>query len=422
MNTHHATSSEPDETTSAPGYTRRRFVAGAAASGVGTAIAAAPWRVGDAGVAPGSVSQRQGRLVVVFLRGAADHLSVTVPLDDPDYLRLRPGIAVDPSRTLELDGRFGLHPALGRLHERYRAGQLAPLVTVGNPAGDRSHFVSQDLYERGSDGGGDVDDGGGWLARHLATDDGSDEPLRAVTVGSSVDASLLGYGAVGLRSISSFGVAGLGDDAAALDAALRVAYRGDAPLDAAAHRALDAAAAVSELRPSQQRDPELAAFDDIATLLAADLGTEVITTSLDGWDQHTRMGDVDGGDMTDQLAKLDTTVGGLLDAFDEHEVDDTTVLVVTEFGRRVAENGSGGCDHGWGSVALAIGPDVLGGRVHGEWLGLDADVLGEYRGDVPALTDFRDLLGDAVEHVLDGDVDATFRGHIHRPTGVFVRS
>ncbi len=400
----------------AAGVTRRAVLkSGAAAGLVGLAGAPLLRATQAAAVAPVGVAKRPGRLVLVFLRGAADHLSMTVPLDEQNYQDSRPGIAIDPNSALQLDDRFGFHPAMPRLHERYLAGQLAPLVAVGNPAGDRSHFVSQDLHERGSDGTDGA--GNGWLARHLdATRSAPESALRAITVGSNVDASLLGYGALGMTSLRSFGLAGASGGDVLADV-LRGAHGGDSVLDATAIQALQAATAVSELSASVARDRSVAAFEDIATLLEADLGTDVITTSIDGWDTHSQMGDGDNGDMRNLLGGLDDLVGGLADSLDDRGIDDVTTVVVTEFGRRLAENGSGGCDHGWASAALVLGAAANGGQVHGDWPGLDSDVVADARGDVPMTTDFRDLLGDVVTHVLGGDPAIAFPDHAARSTG-----
>lgn len=414
-------------TTATPraGVSRRTVLKSAAAAGA-VGLAASPiFRVAETAVAasnpttarvPDVGPERPGRLVLVFLRGAADHLSMTVPLDEANYQDARPGIAIDPNRALQLDDRFGFHPAMPRLHERYQDGQLAPLVAVGNPAGDRSHFVSQDLHERGSDGTDAP--GNGWLARHLAAASAPGNALRAITVGSNVDASLLGARAIGMTSLRSFGLAGAGRDGDILSDVLRRAHDGGSALDVTALQALVAATAVGELPASTARDREVASFEDIATLLEADLGTEVITTSIDGWDTHSRMGDSDAGEMRNLLGGLDDLVAGLADSLDDRGIDDVTTVVVTEFGRRVAENGSGGCDHGWASAALVLGAAANGGRVHGDWPGLEPDVIADTRGDVPMTTDYRDLLGDVVTHVLGGDPSIAFPDHAARPTGV----
>ena len=385
------------DTAAAPGLTRRSLLESSAALGafglVGLPLLqpSALVRARVAGPRP----PRSGRLVVVFLRGAADHLSMTVPLDDSAYQDARPSIAIDPADALPLDDRFGFHPAMPRLHARYRAGDLAPIVAVGNPAADRSHFLAQDLFERGSDGDDDLGDG--WLARHLAaTSDGADNGLRAITVGANVDDSLAGYPALGMLSLRTFGLAGAGDFADELAAVMRSAHRSGSRVDDVALQAIEAAGMLAELPASAERNRTTAAFDDIVTILDAGLGTEVITVSIDGWDTHSRMGNVDGGDMRTLLAGLDDTLGTMADAFEARGIDDVTTVVVTEFGRRVAENGSGGCDHGWGSAALMLGPSVDGGRVHGDWPGLSADVISETRGDVPMTTDYRDVLGETL--------------------------
>ncbi|MFT4658546.1 MAG: hypothetical protein ACJAXA_001515 [Candidatus Aldehydirespiratoraceae bacterium] len=362
-----------------------------------------------------------GRLLVVFLRGAADHLSMTVPLDDPDYLDARPNIAIASADALDLDGRFGFHPAMPRLHERYRAGLLAPIIAVGNPAADRSHFVSQSLLERGSDGGNDSNNlGDGWLARHLNSRQSADDhPMRGITVGSNVDASLIGCGALGIGSLRSFGLSGANGVTDALVEALSQTHTDLHAVEAYAEQAIAAARAVAELPASNERNRTVAAFDDIATLFDADLGTQVITTNIDGWDTHTRMGNSQEGEMRDMLGGLDDLVGGIADRFDASGIDDVTTVVVTEFGRRVNENGSGGCDHGWGSAALAMGRAVRGGTVHGDWMGLTPDVVADSRGDIPMTTDYRDLLGDALEHALGGDPRVAFPDHVPTATGVF---
>ncbi len=395
--------------------TRRSLLQSTAILGAGTLLGQPLLRPLPAAA---QATTKKGKLVVVFLRGAADHLSLTIPLDDADYHDARPTIAIAADDALPLDDRFGFHPAMPRLYERYKSGQLAPVVAVGNPAANRSHFMAQDLFERGSDGEDSIGDG--WLARYLsATATADDSALRAVTVGANVDDSLLGYKALGMLSLRSFGLAGAGDFADDLAAAMGLAYGGDSAIDGFAQQALDAVGVVAELPASRERNRTVAAFEDIATLLDADLGTEIVTVSVDGWDTHDRMGTATEGDMARQLGILDNTLGGLADSLDDRGINDVTTLVVTEFGRRVAENGSGGCDHGWGSAALVLGPSVVGNRVHGEWAGLSADVLSDTRGDVPMTTDYRDLLGDAVGAALGGDGAVVFPGLERRPVGVF---
>lgn len=392
------------------GITRRTMIGSSVAAGA-TAVVSPGWHPW-----PAAATTPTGRLVVVFLRGAADHLSITVPLDEATYHDRRPTIAVDEDATLPLDDHFGMHPALARLHERFVDGQLAPVVAVGNPAADRSHFLGQDLLERGSDGDDRLGDG--WLARHLRTTADDDGPLRAVTMDTTIDESLLGYPALGMGSLASFGLVGAGDRADHVAAGLGALYTRTS-LGDLADQALASIESVDALPASTDRDPTKARFADIATLFEADLGTEVVTVNLGGWDTHDAMGDAGEGQMHDLLVRLDRLLGDFADDLDRRGLDDVTTLVVTEFGRRVAENGAGGCEHGWGSAALLLGRRVAGGSVHGAWPGLDRDVVDDARGDVPMATDFRDVFGDVVEHVLDGDPTAVFPDHDRTALGLF---
>ncbi len=395
---------------------RRTILKSGAALAATTTVGTALPRVAGAAAATATDSPG-GRLLVVFLRGAADHLSITVPLDEAHYHDVRPTIAIAPEATLPLDNRFGLHPALPRLHARYEAGEMAPVVAVGNPAADRSHFLSQDLFERGSDGSDNLGDG--WLARHLnATTQPSDGALRAVTVGANVDESLIGFPALGMTSLRTFGLSRAGEFAGRLEDVMRELHSSASNLDRAAIQAIDAAAEVAGLRASQERNGTAAAFEDIVTLFEADLGIEVVTVSTEGWDTHDRMGNVEEGNMRNLLSSFDNTLCDMLDGFDQAGVDDVTTLVVTEFGRRFAENGSGGCDHGWGSAAMVIGHRVNGGRVHGDWPGLDPDVVADANGDVPMTTDYRDLLGEVAAATLGANPTVIFPDHRLESVGV----
>ena len=185
-----------------------------------------------------------------------------------------------------------------------------------------------------------------------------------------------------------------------------------------AQAALDAARQVADLPAATDGDQTTAAFADAVTLLEADLGVEVITLNIDGWDTHDNMGTADAGQMRTLLTRLDDAVGGLLDGLDQQGLDDVTTLVVTEFGRRVAENGSGGCDHGWASAALVAGPAVAGGRVYGDWPGLSADVVAEANGDVLLTTDYRQVYGELITGVLGGDLAQVFPDLAAQPLGL----
>ncbi len=356
-----------------------------------------------------------GRLVAVFLRGGQDHLSTTVPFTDSDYYDRRPRIAVPDTAVLDLDGRFGFHPAMAGLHSLYQDRRLSVAVATGNPAGDRSHFFAQDLVEYG-----DVsvpDDGRGWLGRHLGrTSTEGASPFRGLTLGNNVAASLRGHPALGIAAIRSFGLGGESGVTAGLGSTYSAGYGRDRLVDMFGRQALDAADEVATLEGSSDTDPIARGFADTAILLEADIGIEAVTVDMGGWDTHAQQGTHDRGEMTDLLGAMDSMLSDFQADLDRRGLDDVTTVVMTEFGRRVRENGAGGSDHGWGSAMLVMGGAASGG-VHGEWRGLSDDATGE-RGDVPVTTDGRDILGDLVVDVLGGDPSDVFPGHDWNRVGV----
>lgn len=398
---------------------KRRDLLKAGAVG-GAAAALAGTRPSPAGAAGAPTPGRHappGRLVAVFLRGGQDHLSATVPYTDADYYDRRPRIAVPDGAVLDLDGRFGFHPAMTGLHSLYRDRRLSLAVATGNPAGDRSHFFAQDLVEHG-----DVsipDDGLGWLGRHLGrteTDDAS--PFRGLTLGNHVTASLRGHPALGIAAIRSFGLGGASGATAGLGSTYRAGYGHDRLVDMFGRQALDAAEQIATLDVASDPDPIARGFADTAILLEADIGIEAVTVDMGGWDTHAQQGTHDRGEMADLLGTMDAALSDFQADLDRRGLVDVTTVVMTEFGRRVLENGAGGSDHGWGSAMLVMGGAATGG-VHGEWRGLSDDATGE-RGDVPVTTDGRDVLGDLVVDVLGGDPSEVFPGHSWKRVGVTV--
>jgi uncharacterized protein (DUF1501 family) len=400
------------------GTSRRTFLKGSAAV-AGAAAAAANGTVAldllggatPAGAAP------SGRLVVLFLRGGQDHLSTVVPYTESAYYDARPTIAVPADQVLHLDDRFGLHPAMPQMHGLYQAGRLAVVVGAGNLAGNRSHFSAQDLWEYGATSV--PADGAGWLGRYLnTTATGSDSVFRGLTLGSNVNTSLRGYPALGIPEIAEFGLGGLTGTNATFEKMLRDQYFGDLLVEKTGIRALDAADQVGSLSGSTAADPITRAFADLAVLLDADLGIEVATMNTGGWDTHNNMGPSTAGIMRDLLAGLDANIAAFQADLDARGINDVTIVTMTEFGRRVAENGNGGTDHGYGCAMFVLGAKVAGGRVFGEWAGLGPDVIGA-RGDVVPRVDFRAVLGDCARGVLGVSNPSTlFPGYTYSPLGV----
>lgn len=353
-----------------------------------------------------------GQLVVVFLRGGMDGLSAVLPPSDPLYHAARPTIGVPESAALPLDATFGMHPALGPLHELYQSGRLAVVHACGNLGGSRSHFEAQDLVEQAV-----VTrraDARGWITRHLSAT-GNDALFGAVALSANVPGSLRGSTALSIPQIATFGLGGRSGVTSTWENTFRAAYAGDTPLDALGTDVLDALDAVAGIDGA---GPSATAFDDAVSLLSSGLGVRVVTIDTGGWDTHNAMGTVAAGAMTDLLSELASQLAGFQSALDARGLSGVTTVVMSEFGRRVQQNGSGGLDHGAAGVVLVMGGGVRGGRVLGSWPGLAADQLD--RGDLRVTTDHRDVLWELLRDVLGNPSPGTvFDGHAHTPVGLF---
>jgi uncharacterized protein (DUF1501 family) len=393
---------------------RRRFLIGAGAAALGTGLVTTRASFG----APGS-----GALVVIFLRGGADGLSIIVPGDDPDLLAARPRIAVPSSVLLPLDRGFGLHPTLAPLHELWKRGQFTAVPAVSTNDVSRSHFQAQDCLERGGSATGTVE---GWLDRVL-DQLGPGTPFRAVAAASTLPRALAGDQApVTIRTIDDFAL-GVGDDARARHTqALAGLYAGiDHPVAADVSTTLaglDVTFAMTAAGYQPGATYPQGEFGEglaqLAQLLKADVGLRVASVDVSNWDHHANLGTVDGGEMKNSL----TMLGGALAAFAADlgpRFDEVTVVAMTEFGRRVAENANGGTDHGHGAAALLLGGGLAGGTIHGNWPGLSPAVLDQ--GDVPGANDYRDVLGEVVTRRLGLGAEAlaaVFPEHRVQPLGV----
>jgi uncharacterized protein (DUF1501 family) len=401
------------------GFTRRRFLAGAGMAGVaalGSQLATARASFG----APGG----PGALVVVFLRGGMDGLSVVVPASDPHLVTARPGIAVPSRALLPLDRGFGLHPALAPLHDLWRLGLLTVVPAVSTPDISRSHFQAQDCLERGGSSAGAAE---GWLDRVLDVM-GPGTTFRAVTAGTTVARALAGDQAgLSLRSIDAFRLhAGDADVHAATAQALATLYTGvDHPMGADVAATLEGLGTAAVLSATAYQpaaaypDGELAErLAEVARLVKADVGLRVACVDVGGWDMHTNLGNIDGGDMARSLTSLGAALGAFAADLGD-KLDQVNVVVMTEFGRRVEQNANAGTDHGHGAVVLLLGGGLAGGTVHGDWRGLAPDLLDQ--GDVPGWNDYRDLLAEVVTARLGvgaGNLPTVFPGHRAQPLGV----
>jgi uncharacterized protein (DUF1501 family) len=428
--------------------TRRQILTGAAlaaaAGGAGRSLSAlASVTIGPRGKQAGGDA-----LVVLFLRGGADGLNIVVPYADDDYHRLRPSLGLPgpkdrgveaKARALDLDGFFGLHPALAPLLPLYQAGQLAAVHAIGSGDQTRSHFEAMATMERGL--ARDTGTASGWLARHLASTAGeADSPLRAVAIAETMPDSLRGAtNATALMTLSEYRLAapnvmptGSGGKvfhaaptpsrADAITETLHGLYgAGEAKaeqlplksdvdvLRSAGRETLAALEAVKRLDAAHYRPENGAVYPktemgngmlQAACLIKGGVGLEIACLDMGGWDTHVAQGR-DTGWQAGRLEEL----GKALAAFAQDlgaSMAHVTTVVMTEFGRRAYENTGLGTDHGRASCMFLMGGGVRGGKVYGTWPGLAENKL-EDHGDLRVTTDYRDVLSEVLSHRLKND-------------------
>jgi uncharacterized protein (DUF1501 family) len=369
-------------------------------------------------------------LICLFQRGAADALNVLVPHGDAAYYALRPSIAIArPVRgmdgaAIDLDGFFGLHPALAPLAPLYARGMLAPVHAVGSPSSTRSHFDAQDFMETATPDVKSTHDG--WLNRLLAASDGSANArldaaarpaaLRGVALAAQAPRAFDGpLPTVALRSLDELRVRASGDEAARIE---QLYMQGGADLvhgaGAEAFEAIRALKAADPQRYSPANGAEYPASEfgqrlrQIAQLVKADVGMEIAFADVGGWDTHVNQGAATGqlatrlDDFARSIAALVTDLGD--------RMDDVVILTMSEFGRMARENGNRGTDHGHAGALVLLGGSVRGGKVYGRWPGLAPEQLYEGR-DLALTTDFRTVFAEvAARHMGTSQLDSVLPG------------
>jgi uncharacterized protein (DUF1501 family) len=353
---------------------RSMLVAAAAVVPVRLSLAAAP---GDR------------RFVLVILRGGLDGLAAAPPWAERDYRGARRDLALPPpggDGVVDLDGTFGLHPALAPLAPLYRAGELAVLHAVATPYRDRSHFDGQDVLENGGAKVGQLRDG--WLNRALVAL-GKQAPA-GLAFGRAVPLVLRGPVAVG-----SWVPSALPDASEEFLTRVASLYAADPLLARALEqglrtRAMASGALSEEDRMAGRSAGRIAELTQIAKvageMLARADGPRIAALEASGWDTHAQQG-TERGPLANYLGGLADAMGQLRQGLGQ-AWSRTVVLVVSEFGRTVTPNGTGGTDHGTGGAAFLLGGAVKGGRVIADWPGLAPDKLHQGR-DLRPTTDLR---------------------------------
>jgi uncharacterized protein (DUF1501 family) len=408
---------------------RRRFLEAGSLSAMAAGL---PSWLPEVQLAPSQNSTRD-IVVSVFLRGGADGLTLVAPFADPFYYSGRPTIAVprpdatSPNRGTALDNFFMLPPGMSALLPAYLAGHLLPIHAAGQRyTNSRSHFEAERYLEQGKPDDYSLESG--WLARHLATSEPMDPsaPLRGVSVTSGMPRTLQGAP----KSLPIPGPPGYNLNTPN-ELALQRLYGGAwAPMRDAA---LDGLGTVNILRAldfTNYRPANGATYDSnnfgnalraIAVMIRGEIGLEAAHVDYGGWDTHANQGSVGANGV---MATLMTEFSRGLAAFWQDIMQGpqslrVTLLVATEFGRNVRENGSQGTDHGRAGVMFVMGPAVAGGRVIAEWPGLAREVLEDGQ-DLRVTTDTRDVLAELVQKRLGNpNQSVIFPNYVPRFRGVF---
>jgi uncharacterized protein (DUF1501 family) len=381
-------------------------------------LARAAWSLPSAG---GASPGRGPVLVCLFQRGAVDGLSMIVPHGERSYYDDRPRIAIPKSQLIDLDGHFGLNPALAALKPYWDNRSLAAIQAVGSPDETRSHFDAQDYMCSGTPGMKATRDG--WLNRYCQhQQEHSNTPFRSVAFGPELPRALAGSApALAINDLSAFGLrSGRPETSDRLTTAFEAMYDAEATglVASSAEEGFEAARMLRNVNPGRYQPANGAEYPrgrfgqamlQVAQLIRADVGLEIAFADVGGWDTHVNQGSGEG-----QLAARLTEFGGALAAFATDLGDlmtNVVVLTMSEFGRTVKENGSGGTDHGHATAMLVLGGPVNGGKVLGRWPGLDPSQ--RYQGrDLAVTTDFRDLFAELLaRHLGAVELGSVFPGY-----------
>jgi uncharacterized protein (DUF1501 family) len=402
------------------GWTRRRFIGGAGMVGAAALASQLVTTRAAFGATPDTTTNT---VVLVFLRGAADGLRIVVP-NSADlgltYLRqVRPQLIPADSSLVALNDGWALNDAMQPLYDTlWSTGELAFVPGVSDPGISRSHFQAQQYVEKGGANSANT----GWLDRTLAKL-GPGTTFRAVTTGGPTPLSLLGpETTLAMDQLSDFTFPGWDDIRASSQKAVAALYRGmpgtlgeDVPMTLAALGTAATARASGGVQngASYPSGAFSQALQDIATMLRAEVGLQVATIDLGGWDTHTD----EAGDLDGHLASAAQSLSAFMTDLGADRRKRVTLVVQTEFGRRVEMNASGGTDHGHGSVMWLLGGGLSAGGVLGKWNQLTDATLDA--GDVPGVNNPFDVLGEIVQKRLNvGSLSSVFPGHSYKPLGV----
>ena len=369
---------------------RRKFLTRAGFLGAGMLI---PVGLNSCVAQTEAQTDRPQRLIVIFLRGGIDGLNVVVPHQEADYYEARPTVAIpypqEKNGVIDLDGFFGLHPSLEDLIPLWEKKNLAFIHASGLPLTERSHFQAQDYMENGTPGVKSTTDG--WMNRLLA-EIHQTNPVQALNVGGTTPYILKGKMEIATLKPGKDSIKPIITDRGDVSQAFGSLYSGKDDLSQAYQNGTKSRKAVldelkQEMMSSSRGASSVNAFVDdaaeVARLMVGNTKTQLAFMDVGSWDTHINQNSIHNNLLPNLGEGLATLVKGL-----EPIYADTTIVVMSEFGRTVKENGNKGTDHGHGGIMLLLGGNIRGGKVYGEWRGLQESVLDEKR-DLPVTTDFR---------------------------------
>ncbi|MCB0825738.1 MAG: DUF1501 domain-containing protein [Armatimonadetes bacterium] len=387
---------------------RRKFIGGTAA--VAASMSIPVWMPRIAFAQPGGESSNRDVVLSIYLRGGADGLSMVVPHGDPLYYNKRPNIAVpDPSsgdsnRVVDIDGYFGLCGAMGSLKSVYDGGDLAIVHAVGRDNWTRSHFDAQRQMERGQDDGINV---GGWLGRHLATIAplNASNVVRALTFSSGMP--LIAQGGPGVVSALKPETLELNGHFTNESEVQNILFRQYLEKNDLTREVVKNAKMTVDLVQLLNLDGYVTSgtpfsntqfgksMQSASAIIGADAGIEAMHIDLYGWDTHAEQGTMNGT-LDDLMSDLGDNLMALHSDLTARNKTNWVVVVISEFGRQFAENGSLGTDHGSGNAMFLMGPGVKGGKIVTHWPGLEVENLKDGV-DLNPTIDYRNVLYDLVE-------------------------
>jgi uncharacterized protein (DUF1501 family) len=363
-------------------------------------------------------------LIAIFQRGAVDGLNMVVPFGESSYYNSRPSIAIpkpEPGNSeavIDLDGFFGLHPAMNSFKPLWDSKRLAIVHAAGSPDNTRSHFDAQDYMESATPGVKSTSDG--WLNRYLQSKQDSDRSLfRAVSMTKTMPRVLQGRAsAVATANLNDFAIRA-GKSSENLQGGFEAIYaREKDSLAGMGRETFEAVNYLKKANPAQYKPENGAQYPrnpfgnsllQIAQFIKAGVGLEVAFTDIGGWDTHVNQGN-SRGQLGNLLQQFSSGIAALYQDLGQR-MDDVIVLTMSEFGRTVRENGNRGTDHGHANAMFVMGNSVRGGKVYGPWPGLKNDQLYEGR-DLALTTDFRDVFGEiATRHLGSTNPKSIFPGY-----------